>query len=175
MKDTSFEHFSVDLPTKKVNGTTYIDTDFILYLIDFMKDLDNKTKKQEIVKTSIAKEFAKRVRDIWGDCLASGPRPWEKTGNVLGEALMVDYTFDSDKLMAHSNEIYELISMVHHATTYEEMKYLDTGEKWSELRQPVSFLMALGNALRLVDFKNDRRTWSEEETRNPELKFTLTK
>ena len=63
--------------------------------------------------------------------------------------------------------------MVHHATTYEGMKFLDNGEKWSEIRQPVSFLMALGNALKLVDFKNDRRTWSEEERKNPEVTFTL--
>lgn len=175
MKEHDLEQIIIDLPTKKVNGSTYIDTDFILYLIDFMKDLDNNPKHQEIVNSNIAREFAKRVRDIWGDCLASGPRPWEKMSNVVGEALMVDYTFDSEKLMAHADEIYELISMVYQATTYEEMKYLNTGEKWSELRQPVSFLMSLGNALKLVDFKNDRRTWSRKESKNPELKFTLTK
>ena len=65
--------------------------------------------------------------------------------------------------------------MVHLATTYEEMKFLNTGEKWSELRQPISFLMALGNALNLVDFKNKRQEWSKEETKNPEITFTLTK
>ena len=56
---------------------------------------------------------------------------------------------------------------------YEDMKFLDTGEKWSELRQPVSMLMALGNTLKLVDFKNSRLDWDKEETRNPEITFTL--
>ena len=173
MKNNDFEYLTVDIPIKSVNGSTYIDTDFLLHVIDFMNDLDKKGQENTETNQTIAKEFAQKVRTIWGDCLAPGPKPWKNSYNVIGEALMVDYTFDPDKLMAHSKEIYALISMVHLATTYEEMKYLDTGEKWSELRQPVSFLMALGNALKLIYFKNDRTTWSKEESRNPELKFTL--
>ena len=173
MKEHNFEQIIIDLPTKKVNGQSFIDTDFILYLIDFIKELDGKPKHKKIVEETTAVAFGKKVRSIWSDCIAHGPKPWENDANIIGEALMVDYTFDPEKLMEHADEISKLIAMVHKATTYEGMKYLDTGEKWSELRQPVSFLMALGNALKLVDFKNDRRTWSEEESKNPEVTFTL--
>ena len=53
------------------------------------------------------------------------------------------------------------------------MKFLDNGEKWSEIRQPVSMLMALGNALKLVDFSKSRTDWDEDEKKNPEITFTL--
>lgn len=157
------EYF-LEVPAQKVNGTTLVDADFLIRLIDFSKELE-----KSITSTS----FKEEVRRIWSDCLVHGPRPWENKDTIIGEALMVDYPFDKEKLASHAEEIYNLISLVHTATTYEELKVLDNGEKWSELRQPVSFLMALGNALKLIDFKNDRTTWSEEESKNPEITFTL--
>ncbi len=120
-----------------------------------------------------SKEFRDRVYLLWSDCIAREPRAWQNDNNVIGEALMVDYPFDKEKILLHAKDIAELIALVHLATTYEEMKFLDTGEKWSELRQPVSMLMALGNTLKLVDFKNSRLEWSKEETRNPKITFTL--
>ena len=120
-----------------------------------------------------SKEFRDRVYLLWSDCIAREPRAWQNDNNVIGEALMVDYPFVKEKILLHAKDIAELIALVHLATTYEEMKFLDTGEKWSELRQPVSMLMALGNTLKLVDFKNSRLEWSKEETRNPEITFTL--
>ena len=120
-----------------------------------------------------SKDFRLKVQYLWKDCIAHGPRPWENKQNIIGEALMVDYPFDKDKLILHIREIYELISMVHKATTYEDMKFLDNGEKWSEIRQPVSMLMDLGNALKLLDFTKSRTDWDEEEKKNPEITFTL--
>ena len=69
-----------------------------------------------------SKDFRLKVQYLWKDCIAHGPRPWENKQNIIGEALMVDYPFDKDKLILHIREIYELISMVHKATTYEDMK-----------------------------------------------------
>ena len=175
MEKRNSESLIIDLPTKKINGKNCIDLDFVLYLVDFFKDLEKKPENKEVVSSISAKAFEEKVRYIWSDSLATGPMPWKKKENVIGEALFNDFTFDPEKLEAHKDEIYELICMVHHATTYEGMKFLDNGEKWSEIRQPVSFLMALGNALKLVDFKNDRRTWSKEECKNPEITFTLKK
>lgn len=173
MEKGNSQEFYFEIPAKKTDNSIMIDTDFMLYLLDFFKSLDSQS--QEAKQNSVAHAFKEKVRTIWSDCLAHGPRPWENKDNIIGEALFVDYTFDKEKLAMHAEEIYKLISFVHTATTYEEMKFLDNGEKWSELRQPVSFLMALGNALKLVDFKNDRTTWDEEEKKNPELTFTLTK
>ena len=59
-----------------------------------------------------SKDFYLKVQYLWKDCLAHGPRPWENKDNIIGEALMVDYPFDKDKLILHIREIYELISMV---------------------------------------------------------------
>lgn len=120
-----------------------------------------------------SKELRDRVYLLWSDCIAREPRAWQNDNNVIGEALMVDYPFVKEKILLHAKDIAELIALVHMATTYEDMKFLDTGEKWSELRQPVSMLMALGNTLKLVDFKNSRLDWDKEETRNPEITFTL--
>ena len=157
------EYF-LEVPAQKVNGTTFVDANFLIRLLDFSKELE---------KSITSASFKEEVRRIWSDCLAHGPRPWENKDNIIGEALMVDYPFDKEKLASHAEEIYNLISLVHTATTYEELKYLYNGKKWSELRQPVGFLMALGNAQKLIDFKNDRTTWSEEESKNPEITFTL--
>mgnify|MGYP005790464609 FL=1 len=171
MQSNNSNDFYIEVPVQKVDGTVSIDADFLMYLMDFLKDLGEKPKQD----ANVTELFMQKVKDIWRDCLALGPRPWENKENIIGEALLVDYPFDPEKLESHKEEIYELIKMVHLATTYEEIKFLNTGEKWSELRQPVSFLMAIGNALNLVDFKNKRQDWSKEETKNPEITFTLTK
>ncbi len=134
------------------------------------------TARKNIIKlkpAKIALEFRNQVSKIWYDCIAHGSKPWLKKENVIGEALNNDFTFDPKKLMEHKEEIYELLLRIHNATTYEEMKFLDTGEKWSELRQPVSQLMALGNALNLIDFKYSRLDWDEDQSKNPEIAFKL--
>ena len=166
MEKGKCQEFYFKVPAHKVDGTLLVGAQSILHIID---SLDKEETNQE----SAAHIFKNKVKSIWSYCIAHGPIPWESNYNIIGEALMVDYPFDKEKLASHAEEIYNLISLVHTATTYEGMKFLDNGEKWSELRQPVSFLMALGNALKLIDFKNDRTTWSEEESKNPEITFTL--
>ena len=166
MEKGKCQEFYFKVPAQKVDGTLLVGAQSILNIID---SLDKEETNQE----SAAHIFKDKVKSIWSDCLAHGPKPWENKDNIIGEALMVDYPFDKEKLASHAEEIYNLISLVHTATTYEGLKVLDNGEKWSELRQPVSFLMALGNALKLIDFKNDRTTWSEKESKNPEVTFTL--
>ena len=166
MGKEKYQEFYFRVPAQKVDGNLLVGAQSILNVID---GLDKTETKQE----SATSTFKDKVKSIWSDCLAHGPKPWENKDTIIGEALMVDYPFDKEKLASHAEEIYNLISLVHTATTYEGMKFLDNGEKWSELRQPVSFLMALGNALKLIDFKNDRTTWNEEESKNPEVTFTL--
>lgn len=173
MERKKMEKLSINVPTKKVNGNTTIDVDFMLYLLKHLNGDEEKTNHQAAIVESLAKDFKEQVRLIWSDCLATGPKPWQNKDNIIGEALNVDYTFDPDKIALHAEEIYHLIAMVQTATTYEEMKFLSNGEKWSELRQPVSFLMALGNSLKLVDFKNKRADWTKEEELNPEIQFKL--
>ncbi len=117
--------------------------------------------------------FKEKVMEIWDDCIAKENNPWQNENNFFGNALNVSFPFNPDKLIKHSVTICKLISLVHNADTYDELRFLDTGEKWSELRQPVSFLMALGNALQIVEFKNPQENWTKRERKNPEITFKL--
>lgn len=183
MEKNHFESYILDINPKEINGKAYLDTDFIMYLFEFIKKLDSKNSKtpknlpdkdQNVSKTlDFGQIFYDKVLSVWKDCLASGPNPWHDSKNIIGEALMVDYAYDPEKLAIHADEIYKLISMVHLATTYDDLKFLDNGEQWSELRQPLSFLMSLGNALKLIEFKIDRSKWDINESKNPKLTFKL--
>lgn len=150
--------------TAKINADvkTYIDADMINYLLDFIE----KAKKGKIKIPT----FKDKVIALWRECLA---KDYKNKNNVIGEALNVDFPFDPEKLLKYKENIYEMIKAVNKATNYEGMKYLNNGEQWSEIRQPVSMLMALGNALKLVEFKNNRLNWDKEEARNPEVSFNL--
>lgn len=165
--------FYFKVPAQKADENVLVDGKFLMYMIDLAKSLNENKPRQEVAMNTFSKAFKTKVISLWSDCLAHGPKPWQNTENIIGEALNVDYPFAKEKLLVHADEIRELISLVQKATTYEELKYLDNGEKWSELRQPVSFLIALGNALRLIDFKHNRQDWNKEEEHNPEIKFTL--
>lgn len=167
--------YIVNIPTRKVNDEIQIDKEFLKNVLDFIKPEDPKTEEAEFAKSEFlsANDFQQKVYEIWLDSIAHGPMPWKNKDNIIGEALFVDYTFDPEKIAIHADEIWQLINMVHNATTYEELKFLDNGTQWSKLRQPVSMLMALGNSLKLISFKNDRLKWDKCETQNPEVVFTL--
>lgn len=163
---------SYDIPATTIGNKTFIDANMLHLLLTKIDEPKVQEPEQE-THAITASEFKSKVYQLWSECIVQGPMPWQNKNSVIGEALMVDYPFDQEKIALHASEILGLISKVHHAATYEEMKFLDNGEQWSTLRQPVSFLMALGNALKLVDFKNSRLDWNEEESKNPEIKFTL--
>ena len=159
---TNFNEENTNITKTNNDVKAYIDADMINYLLEFIE----KAKKNEVKTVS----FKDRVIALWRECLAKN---YKDKNNIIGEALNVDFPSDPEKLIQHKEEIYEMISSINNATNYEGMKYLNNGEKWSEIRQPVSMLMALGNALKLVDFKNNRLTWDKEEAKNPEVSFNL--
>lgn len=165
----------LDISGTEINGKTYIDADYLAALLAAAEKIKKQKEETQniLYKDNKIIDFKNDVRRIWGDCVAHGPRPWENKENVIGEALNVDYCFNKDKILEHADEIKQLLSQVHKATTYDELKILDSGENWTLLRQHVSMLMALGNALELVDFKENRLDWDAKETENPQISFKM--
>ena len=77
--------------------------------------------------------------------------------------------------MEHRNEIMSLLYLVNNATNFENLRRLNNGEEWTKLRQQAGLLMSLGNALRLVSFKNNKNDWDMKEAKNPEIAFSLSR
>lgn len=172
---TQLNEQKLDINGTELNGKTYIDADYLTALLAATDKLrkQNEETNNALYNDSKIIDFKNNVRRIWGDCVAHGPKPWENKENIIGEALNVDYCFNKDKILQHADEIKQLLSQVHKATTYDDLKVLDSGENWTILRQHVSMLMALGNALELVDFKENRLDWDKKETENPHISFKM--
>lgn len=148
-----------------VDGKVYIELNSLLSLLN----------SKEIHKNRKNETFRNKVWTLWSKCIATDAKPWLNKENIIGEALGVDYCFSKDKLITYYDEIISLISEVNNAKTYDDLKVLNNGDNWTILRQQISFLMALGNAIKVLDFKKPRYEWKDSDLKNPEIEFNLTK
>lgn len=169
----------IELENRFKNLSSNLESEFADKVIeehDSFYELMQAFKKPNIQPTpSMSSIFQRKVLEIWSNCVVKSARPWENKSNIIGETLGNDYCYYQDKLMEHRNEIMSLLYLVNNATNFEDLRRLNNGEEWTKLRQQAGLLMSLGNALRLVSFKNNKNDWDMKEAKNPEIAFSLSR
>lgn len=110
-----------------------------------------------------SRRFKELVLLIFKNSLCKEHEAWKNRNNIIGEAYKVDYCFDPLALNFYENQIYRLINLIKDAKTFEELSNLENNSKWSEDIEELCYLMALGNALKLVRFKDKEKNSTEIE------------
>ena len=110
-----------------------------------------------------SKRFKELVLLIFKNSVCKEPDAWKNRDNIIGEAYKVDYCFDPLALNFYENQIYRLMYRIRNAKTFEELGNLENNTIWSEDIEHLCYLMALGNALKLVRFKDKTKNSTEIE------------
>lgn len=110
-------------------------------------------KPQETDKQQNIKDFKNRLKKLWNQCIIKTPRPWDNPSAVVGTGLINIFYYDKNKIIEHSEEIIELLSLVKSTTSFDELGILNDGQEWAQTIQPREILMSLGDALNTVKFR----------------------
>lgn len=111
------------------------------------------SKPQETDKQQNIKDFKNRLKKLWNQCIIKTPRPWDNPAAVVGTGLINIFYYDKNKIIEHSEEIIELLSLVKSTTSFDELGILNDGQEWAQTIQPREILMSLGDALNTVKFR----------------------
>lgn len=122
-------------------------------------------------------KFKKCVLGVFGDCLSKREKPWKYSEVIIGEGKINDFTFESEKLLIYKRTIFQMLNILGVLSSdkvyYDSLKFDEAGYAWTDLNLHVEMLVAMANALNMIEFKKDKLEWTEEDKKNPELVCTI--
>jgi len=120
----------------------------------------------------------KTILWVFKDCLSKEKEAWKCSLDevIIGDGKINDFTFDAKKLNQHRSLILQLLGYLgalNDEFYFNSLKTDRKGYAWTELNSQVEMLVALGNALNVLEFKKNKLEWTKEDYKNPELICTL--
>lgn len=120
------------------------------------------------------KKVESEVFTVWGNCLATGKKPYQNLDNLIGRGLINDYVYDNSKLELNKENIKNILGYLE--LSGDEIRYFDLAytkdhEKWTLFNQKIEMLSSLLEASGLLEFAVDSANWDEEEAKNPRIRI----
>lgn len=130
-----------------------------------------------MAKTELeALNFRKKVLKIYSDCLHHNKKAWKTYNSTLGNGKTNDFIYNTTVLKKHSVEIINLLCQLQLSKEnpkFQEMKKLKNGQQWTEFNLYTEILFSLANAIKLMEFKQEKRYWDTKENKNPTIKVNM--
>ena len=117
----------------KAGDKAYVSKDDLKTILD----LENIQVYKEILS------FKDLVFKIWSDCILKGSYPWNNPKAITVQTKNMTCYYDSEKINKNQRWILLYLNQLH----LSNQGYLVDGTKWTELKQPIEFLISMGDAV----------------------------